>query len=724
MYEIKKKTILLVEDEALIGIMEKQQLEREGYNVILSPSGEKAIEIVCIKNEPVDLILMDIDLKTGVDGTEAAIEILKKHEIPVVFLSSHTEKEIVRKTEKITSYGYVVKDSGIIVLDASIKMAFRLFEANRKTEDRNEQLKTILHSIGDAVIATDTDGKIIQMNPVAENLTGWKFGEASGKPLSEVFNIVNSHTRKSSRNPVERVLRSGRIVGLANHTLLISRNGTEYQISDSGSPITDAGGNITGVVLVFRDITEEYRIRRKIEESENKFRNLFNNAEVGMFRTRFDGSEILDANEKFLNIFDRKKDEVIGKPSVIHWADPDERDEMVRMLKEHNRVNDFECRIVDSHGNIKHCLTSLVLYPEQEILEGSIIDISERKKMEDELKKTSTLLEQAFEQSPVPMVLVSMPDGIIRIVNPALKDFLDINDEPPAIGKSLLDYVPSYEDFDSSGNPGSVKDLPLARALRGEKTYNEERRVVTKSGMIRWELASAAPILNEKGEILAGYLIMMDITRQKEAEEKIMKLYSEKELVLREVHHRIKNNVNTINSLLSIQADMQKSPSAKKILQDAAKRIQNMKILYDKLYLLEMKKSMSLKEYFSGLIEEVVGLFPNKSSIDIKTNIDDIVLSEKLLSPLGIIINELITNSMKYAFAGLDSGAITVAASRKGKRIFISYEDNGTGLPENITLENSKGFGLRLVGMLIQQINGHITIERDKGTKFLIEFEK
>ncbi len=118
-----KKTILLVEDEALIALAKQRNLEKYDYNVLTINTGEKAIKI-SRENDNIDLILMDIDLGRGIDGTEAAELILKERNIPVVFLSSHTEPEIVKKTEKITSYGYIVKNSGITVLDASIKMAF------------------------------------------------------------------------------------------------------------------------------------------------------------------------------------------------------------------------------------------------------------------------------------------------------------------------------------------------------------------------------------------------------------------------------------------------------------------------------------------------------------------------------------------------------------------------------------------------------------------------
>ncbi|MBN2704449.1 MAG: response regulator [Pontiellaceae bacterium] len=140
--------------------------------------------------------------------------------------------------------------------------------AERELRSSEENLRITLDSIGDAVIATDTDGKITRMNPVAEKLTGWNQKEAAGKPLTTIFDIINATTRQPLDNPVERVLSTGQVVGLTNHTVLRSRNGPEYQVADSAAPIRSNDGTIQGVVLVFRDVTEEYAIQEKLRQAE------------------------------------------------------------------------------------------------------------------------------------------------------------------------------------------------------------------------------------------------------------------------------------------------------------------------------------------------------------------------------------------------------------------------------------------------------------------------
>jgi PAS domain S-box-containing protein len=172
---------------------------------------------------------------------------------------------------------------GILLAAAVTAIAYRrrqiglyleLYRSEREQRETQEEFRTTLYSIGDAVITTDARGRVQRMNPVAEQLTGWPEAEARGKPLEEVFHIVSEETHALLENPVQRALREGTVVGLANHTLLVARDGTERPIADSGAPIRDASGAITGVVLVFRDQTEERAVEAEVRRNEARMRSL------------------------------------------------------------------------------------------------------------------------------------------------------------------------------------------------------------------------------------------------------------------------------------------------------------------------------------------------------------------------------------------------------------------------------------------------------------------
>ncbi len=214
-----------------------------------------------------------------------------------------------------------------------------------------------------------------------------------------------------------------------------------------------------------------------------------------------------------------------------------------------------------------------------------------------------------------------------------------------------------------------------------------------------------------------------DITQLKEAGNRIRSLLEEKEILLKEVHHRVKNNMNTMRSLLSVQAGRAEDPCAANILREAGRRLQSMEVLYDRLYRSENLRQLSLKDYLASLIHEAVSLFPNSALVEIRTRIEDFSLDVKVLSTLGIIVNELLTNVMKHAFPPGARGIVTVTAERQGRSVRLVMEDDGCGIPETVDCDHSGGFGLQLVGLLAKQIKGSIRIERTDGTRFVLDFE-
>jgi two-component sensor histidine kinase len=215
-----------------------------------------------------------------------------------------------------------------------------------------------------------------------------------------------------------------------------------------------------------------------------------------------------------------------------------------------------------------------------------------------------------------------------------------------------------------------------------------------------------------------------DITKHKQDEEKIRQLLQEKELILKEVHHRIKNNMNTIGSLLSLQASTIPDTQAARALGNAKSRIQSMMVLYDMLYQSGDYGDMPIGKYLPSLVDQITANFPHGESVSREYDIDDFVLSAKLLQPVAIIINELVTNTMKYAFGEDSRGQIFVSAAMQDNHVSIVIRDNGKAIPESINFGNTPGFGLMLVDTLTQQLKGSIRIERGTGTAFILEFDK
>jgi PAS domain S-box-containing protein len=281
------------------------------------------------------------------------------------------------------------------------------------------------------------------------------------------------------------------------------------------------------------------------------------------------------------------------------------------------------------------------------------------------------------------------------------------------IGSSFYDFTP--KEYEQPTRECFERVLQTGQPEELESSYRYG------DGTFQYFESYVGPVERD-GEIVGLTVSSRDITERKRAEEKINALLEEKELLLREVHHRIKNNMNTMVSLLSLQSETLEDWKAVAALEDAKSRLHSMSVLYDKLYRAENLREMSIKHYLPALVDEIIDVFPNKASVQIETRIDDFVLDVKLLPPLGIIVNELLTNAMKYAFIGRDDGLIKVSAAIKDHRATLVIEDNGNGIPEAIDIETSSGFGLQLVDRLTKQIGGTIKIERENGTRFVLEF--
>ncbi|MCC7430707.1 PAS domain S-box protein [bacterium] len=296
-----KKKILIVEDEAIVSKDLEIRLKNLNYQVVgIASSGEEAMEIVA-ENE-IDLILMDIMLSGKKDGITTAQEINDNFNVPIIYLTAYSDKKTLERAKKTGHFGYITKPFDGNQLQITIEMVLYKSEMEEKLRKSERWSSTVLKSIGDAVITTDTQGNITFMNEIAELLTGWDNKDAIGKPLVSIFKIINQTTRKEAKNPVQNVIKTGKIVGLANHTVLIAKDGKEFSIDDSAAPIKNENGKITGAVLVFRDITERYKTEQLIRENKANLEAVIENSKslIWSVDTNY---KIITINSAFKNIF-------------------------------------------------------------------------------------------------------------------------------------------------------------------------------------------------------------------------------------------------------------------------------------------------------------------------------------------------------------------------------------------------------------------------------------
>jgi two-component sensor histidine kinase/HAMP domain-containing protein len=266
-----------------------------------------------------------------------------------------------------------------------------------------------------------------------------------------------------------------------------------------------------------------------------------------------------------------------------------------------------------------------------------------------------------------------------------------------------------------------IKLSVVARKI-GEGDLEARINIITKD-----EVGDLARSVNTMSENLSRTLIsrdnlLMEVEKRKAAEKAVTVQLKEKELILKETNHRIKNNFVSIAGLLNLQASSSTNTESISALKDAAGRVYSMAKLYEKMLLNNDYTSTSIKAYLNILIDDIIKLFPHYTNIKVKKKIVDFQLDPKSLVPIGIIVNELLTNIMKYAFIEKESGLIQVTLLRDNKNITLIVHDDGIGLPEGFVLEKQSGFGLSIIKMLTDQFHGSFTIENDTGTKSIIEF--
>ena len=277
---MSKATVLIVEDEEIVADDLASKLKQLGYAVVGNAAkGEEAVEKACSLKPQV--VLMDIMLKGKMDGIEAAETIRRQFDVPIIYLTAHSDPVTLERAKITEPFGYILKPFEERELVTTIEMALYKHQSDRQLREQRELLRTTLTSIGDAVITCDTNSRVTFLNPVAEALTGWSSEEARDRPIQEVFPIINEQTRQTAEDTAALVLRDGRTKTLANHTALVTRDGREIPIEDSAAPILDADGRVTGVVLVFHDVTEKRRAQESLRKSEERLKRSQEIAHLG-----------------------------------------------------------------------------------------------------------------------------------------------------------------------------------------------------------------------------------------------------------------------------------------------------------------------------------------------------------------------------------------------------------------------------------------------------------
>jgi PAS domain S-box-containing protein/putative nucleotidyltransferase with HDIG domain len=366
---MKKTKILVVEDESIVARDIRNMLVGLGYEVTAVVPGAMAAIQKAQETEP-DIVLMDVMLQGEITGVEAAEQIYTKLSIPVVYLTAYADSTTVQQAKKTEPFGYIIKPFEERELQTTIEIALYKYKMQMELKDRERWLSIILKSIGDGVIATDKNGAITFMNPLAETLTGWKLDQALERTIGDVFKVMNQKPGKMQRFSVQKILKGERSI-LSDEAILVSKNGKKIPIDPRMEPIKDDGGNISGVVLAFTDITA----RKKAEE---ELKRSFEQQKIAMEGTVRAIAYTVETRDPYTAGHQRRvtklactigeemelsKDQIEGLRMSGELHDIGKIHVPAEILSKPGKISEAEYTIIKTHSQVGHDILRTIEFP-------------------------------------------------------------------------------------------------------------------------------------------------------------------------------------------------------------------------------------------------------------------------------------------------------------------------------------------------------------------------
>ena len=514
------KKILIVEDESIVALELQSRLNDLGYSVCgIVVSGPEAIKLTAEKKP--DIILMDINIKGPFDGVEAAEKIKGTCDIPIVFLTAFTDSNTLERAKTAQPYGYIVKPFEERELHTTIEIALYKHNMEKKLRESERRLSTTLKNIGDAVIATDSEGKINYMNPAAEKMTSCSCTDVMGKYFLDVLNIFDQEIYDLAHNAIRNTIATGLIIDFPDN-LRISVDNDIIIVEPNVSLIKDDRTNIDGIVLVLHDITERSNVKNALVESERKYREVVENASELIFGLDINW-KYKYANAAALKISEYSEDELLN----INFLDlllPEYRNltklKFARQYLTKEKTTYFEYPFKSKSGKIIWFAQSTNIAVENDKVVGFDAvarDITEKKMAEKQLNERNEFIEMVLKNIQTGLVVSKISTGEIILTN---NKFEEIFGRPREQVKFF------YQLIDKAINNTEDKENLKLNIFNGIKLNDHSKlkysniKISTNDGIKKYISCSVIPIYEQDIFISS----IEDITYKKIAEEQILKL--------------------------------------------------------------------------------------------------------------------------------------------------------------------------------------------------------
>jgi PAS domain S-box-containing protein len=592
-------------------------------------------------------------------------------------------------------------------------------ERKRAEEALRLDSQMMANMVNGVCLVKSSDSTIVYTNPQFENMFGYGPGEMIGKPIS----CVNAPTDRSPQEVAVEIMEELNKNGVWGGEIFnLKKDGTPFWGLARVSSFTHSTYGPVWI-SVHQDITERKRAEQALRESEQRFHSLFDNATIGQYRTTPDG-RILLANPAIVQMLGFGSfEEMASRNLEQDGFEPEYQRDQFRQLIETegavkgleaiwNRKDGEQIYVRESAKAVRDDSGKVIYY------EGTVEDITERKHAEEALLESEIRFRTLANVAPAGVYLTD-GQGNCQYANPRWCQMVGLELEE-ALGKGWAKRV-HPEDI------GWLVEEMIENRDRKEE-WNYEYRFLTPDGKVTWVSGVEAPIFDQSGRNpnqAIGYVgVGLDITERKQMETQLRAALAEKEVLLREVHHRVKNNLATISSLLELQARASQDARVQSAFQESQQRIRSMTQIHEQLYLSKSLTHIDMSQYVAGLADELRYVY-TKGEVAVQVDVQQVKLTIDQAIPCGLIINELVTNALKYAFPAHQAveGSSDPALHRHGNQLvsvlmhsagdqcLLKVSDNGVGLPEGMDIQSTKRLGLRLVSRLALQLGGELIIE-------------
>ncbi|MBF0482193.1 MAG: PAS domain S-box protein, partial [Desulfovibrionaceae bacterium] len=595
---------------------------------------------------------------------------------------------------------------------ASIEDITGLKQAAQALRDSEAKYRAVIENITDVFYRTDARGMLDMVSPSGIKLLGYDSErEMLGRP-NESFWMHSEQRSKFLSILKER----GEVRDY--EVILKRKDGSPVHVATASRLILDKAGKAIGVEGTFRDITKRKQAELVLAE-ERKFTNAVLDSVPGLLYLYDDTGLLIRWNKQHETITGYSGDE-LAQMHLLDWY-KDDQPTQEKISQAINRVMRDGCGSEEaelqtkSGEKIPFYFTAVLLEIEgRKYFTGIGIDITERKRAEEAVRNLEKSNRELIEYAPLG-IFQSSPEGRCLSANIRLAEISGYD--------SVQDFMENMQDIGLKHYVNRNDRMEILEMLERKSAISVEVKLFRKDHSIIWGDLSMRAVRDSRGNLLHYEGFISDITERKKNEERLSESLKEKDVLLKEIHHRVKNNLQIISSLLHLQVEHKNNPEVEISLKESQNRVASMAAIHEELYKSENFSQIDLRHYVKFFVPRLINSYnTHKNGIGLDLDLSYAPVTIDKAIPFALILNELVTNAIRHGFRGKDDGRISVSIVCKNDMITVRVGDNGHGLPDGFDLKRTASLGINLVSTLTNQLHGTMLAENRNGAVFTLVF--